>query len=110
MPAGPVKKLTWVMSSPVSLYGGALNLPWKKSSFPLPSGCVELPTTIRAARSARGAEMEAGWVAATPATVVATPTTAFPVATLLVRFITARFMSHTSQVRVATYRVDRGQV
>src|SRR5262245_37417384 len=95
MPHGPVKKLTCSRSSPV-LYGGALNIPWKKSSFPLPSGCVELPTTIRAARSTRGAEIEAGWVAATPATVVATPTAAMPSAALLTRFVAALLIPHLS--------------
>ena len=70
-------------------YGGLSNMPWKKFSFPLPSGCVELPTTIRAARSTRGAEIEAGCVAATPATVVATPTAATPIATLRARFLAA---------------------
>src|SRR6476620_11692347 len=81
MPAGPVKKLTCTRSSPL-LYDGALNLPRKKSSTPLPSGCVELPTTMSAARSTRDADIDAGCVAATPATVVATPTVASLSATL----------------------------
>src|SRR3954451_10850513 len=106
MPHGPVKKLTCSRSSPV-LYGGASNRPWKKSSFPLPSGCVELPTTIRAAKSTRGAEIEAGWVAATLATVVATPTAAMPIAILLTRFVAVVLIARRfPKVSVATYRVE----
>jgi hypothetical protein len=84
-----------------------LNIPWKKFSFPLPSGCVELPTTIRAARSTRGVEIEAGWVTATPATVVATPTAATLIATLLTRFVAVLVIPGApSKVSVATYRVE----
>src|SRR4029077_15951039 len=103
-----VKKLTCSRSSPV-LYGGALNIPWKKFSFPLPSGCVELPTTIRAARSTRGAEIEAGWVAATPATAVVTTVAAMPSAALLPRLVAALLIPTLPRVWVATYRVARRQ-
>jgi hypothetical protein len=74
---------------------------------PAAVGCVELPTTIRAARSTRGAEIEAGWVVATPATVVATPTAATLIATLLTRFVAALLIPGApSKVSVATHRVE----
>src|SRR6478672_11046571 len=76
------------MSSPLGpVYIGSLNLPPKKFSIPAPLGFVELPTTTRAARSTRDVEMEAGWVAAIPATLVATPTAATLIASLAPRFL-----------------------
>src|SRR6478735_2011024 len=107
MPAGPVKKLTCTRSSPL-LYVGALNLPRKKSSTPLPSGCVELPTTMSAARSTRDADIDAGCVAATPATVVATPTAATPSTTLRARFpLTLSIAGVLPKSRLATYSLAR---
>src|SRR6476620_1400389 len=105
------------MSSPLGpVYIGSLNLPPKKFSIPAPLGFVELPTTTRAARSTRDVEMEAGWVAATPATLVATPTAAMLIASLAPRFLpdlaipTSSPPPHVANVRFrASYARSRGR-
>ena len=104
MPAGPLKKFTCTMSSPLSpVYISSWNLPRKKFSVPLPSGCVELPTTIRAARSTRGDDINAGAVAATPTMLVATPTAATLIAIFCTRFVPVLAMLDVlPKVRVAT--------